>query len=440
MKITSSQIDFSAQYNRSESKRYTQQFGAQVREQGNNAGAQTSFVAGTDSRVSLNSTRSMNVYSRSSVQSASNEKKLEFEKQQMVQSVLSRFYTQKVRVTDMATIGSRDLPRQSQSSIPGTSTTGSMQFSEHYQYQDSQSLTFMAKGSITTDDGKNINFSFYVSGSQDFNYESGSGAFAEQIARRTDPLVINYGGGFNNLSDTAFKFDLDGDGTKEDLSFAGEGSGFLVLDRNKDGRINDGTEMFGTKTGNGFAELAKYDEDGNGFIDEGDSVYKELKIYTKDANGKDKLQSLDDLNIGAIGVESGVSPFAITDDHHNELGMARSTGIFITNDGEVGSVQQIDLTQRDLEHEQATKDAFARPSDPENSGAVMSDPDDIQSFIAKLDQATQDLFDRQDELSEQDDEDGPKDLLTQLVDKLEEYRTSINAAAEKQKEEAEKDA
>lgn len=440
MKITSSQIDFSAQYNRSESKRYTQQFGAQVKEQGNNAGAQTRFAAGTDSRVSLNSTRSMNVYSRSSVQSASNEKKMEFEKQQLVQSVLSRFYTQKVRVTDMATIGSRDLPRQTQGTIPTSSTTGSMQFSEHYQYQDSQSLTFMAKGSITTDDGKNINFSFYVSGSQDFNYESGSGAFAEQIARRTDPLVINYSGGFNNLSDTAFKFDLDGDGSKEDLSFAGEGSGFLVLDRNKDGKINDGTEMFGTKTGNGFAELAKYDEDGNGFIDEGDSAYKELKIYTKDANGKDKLQSLEELNIGAIGVESGVSPFAITDDHHNELGMARSTGIFITNDGEVGSVQQIDLTQRDLEHEQATKDAFARPSDSENPNAGIGAPGDIQSFIAKLDQATQDLFDRQDELAAEEDEDGPKDLLTQLVDKLEEYRNGLKEAAEKQQEKAEKDA
>ena len=50
-----------------------------------------------------------------------------------------------------------------------------------------------------------------------------------------------------------------------------------------------------TKTGNGFSELAEYDSDGNGWIDENDEVYDQLKVWVKDENGKDKLY------IGGIG-------------------------------------------------------------------------------------------------------------------------------------------
>ena len=41
------------------------------------------------------------------------------------------------------------------------------------------------------------------------------------------------------------------------------GSGYLALDKNGDGTINDGSELFGTRNGDGFADLAQYDEDGN---------------------------------------------------------------------------------------------------------------------------------------------------------------------------------
>ena len=43
--------------------------------------------------------------------------------------------------------------------------------------------------------------------------------------------------------------------------------------------------------GNGFSELAEYDSDGNGWIDENDEVYDQLKVWVKDENGKDTLLS-----------------------------------------------------------------------------------------------------------------------------------------------------
>ena len=50
------------------------------------------------------------------------------------------------------------------------------------------------------------------------------------------------------------------------------GNAFLSLDKNSDGIINDGSELFGAASGNGFADLAKYDEDGN-------EIFVETKLY-----------------------------------------------------------------------------------------------------------------------------------------------------------------
>mgnify|MGYP000465316364 CR=1 FL=1 len=51
------------------------------------------------------------------------------------------------------------------------------------------------------------------------------------------------------------------------------GSGYLALNKNGDGVINDGSELFGTASGDGFYDLSMYDEDGNGWIDENDHAY-----------------------------------------------------------------------------------------------------------------------------------------------------------------------
>lgn len=103
-----------------------------------------------------------------------------------------------------------------------------------------------------------------------------------EVSVKTDPLMINLDANIGSVSDQKFFFDLDSDGKEEQISFAGKGSGFLALDKNGDGKINDGSELFGTSSGDGFKDLAEYDEDKNGWIDENDSIFSKLKVWTKD--------------------------------------------------------------------------------------------------------------------------------------------------------------
>jgi hypothetical protein len=133
-------------------------------------------------------------------------------------------------------------------------------------------------------------------------------------------------------------FDLNSDGVPEDISFVGAGSGFLVLDSNGDGKVNDGQELFGPQTGNGFSELAGYDSDGNGWIDEGDAVFSKLRIWTQDG-----LHTLPQQGIGAISTSSAETPFALKDGNGGLQGEVRGTGVFLFESGSAGTIQQVDL-------------------------------------------------------------------------------------------------
>jgi hypothetical protein len=162
-------------------------------------------------------------------------------------------------------------------------------------------------------------------------------------AQLVDPLVINFDGAAASLTDTKFEFDLTSNGEKDMISFVGSGSGFLALDKNGNGVIDDGTELFGPTTGNGFAELARYDADGNFWIDEADPIFNDLRIWVKDIEGKDYLYTLKEKNIGAIYLGNVSTPFAYKDASNQLQGEMKSMGIFLAENGMVGSVQQIDL-------------------------------------------------------------------------------------------------
>lgn len=130
----------------------------------------------------------------------------------------------------------------------------------------------------------------------------------------------------------------------EEIAELAKGSGYLALDRNNDGIINDGSELFGTSTGNGFAELAKYDSDGNGWIDEADEIFDKLKVWTKDEHGNSVLLSLKDADVGAICLGNSKTDFSLKDKSDGSLrGMVRQTGIYLKESGGTGTVQQVDF-------------------------------------------------------------------------------------------------
>ena len=146
-----------------------------------------------------------------------------------------------------------------------------------------------------------------------------------------------------HISDQSFYFDLDCDGIEDEISGLGQGSGFIALDRNGDGKINDGSELFGTKSGDGFKDLAAYDQDGNGWIDENDEVYDARRVWIRGEDGTDTLMSLKEADVGAIHLGSVETQFSQYNSGFGLGGMTRASGVFLKESGGVGVVQQLDL-------------------------------------------------------------------------------------------------
>ncbi len=159
-----------------------------------------------------------------------------------------------------------------------------------------------------------------------------------------DPLVIKLDNAPMEIPDQKFYFDLDCDGEEEEISKAMKGAGYLALDLNGDGVINNGRELFGPSTGNGFKELAQYDEDGNGWIDENDSIFEKLRIWTMDENGKAELYGLKKSDVGAIYLGKVNTNFYSYNNEHIAQGAIRETGVFLReSNGSAGAIMHIDL-------------------------------------------------------------------------------------------------
>jgi hypothetical protein len=78
-----------------------------------------------------------------------------------------------------------------------------------------------------------------------------------------------------------------------------------------DGKINSGAELFGAGSGDGFADLAAHDTDGNGWIDESDAVYDQLRVWAPDGPGGGALSSLKEKGVGAISAGHVATPFEL---------------------------------------------------------------------------------------------------------------------------------
>lgn len=233
---------------------------------------------------------------------------------------------------------------QNMTVMPLVTNMNSLVYSQENYLEESEQTGFSTVGTVRTADGREINFNVNVGMSREFQQYYREDLELASFAM-CDPLVINLDTDVAQLQDQTFYFDIDADGELDEVSQLGSGSGYLALDKNGDGIINDGSELFGTASGNGFADLAKYDEDGNGWIDENDAIWDKLKIWAKDENGNDVLYRLAEKGVGAICLQNVSTDFTQKGASGQILGAIRNTGVFLYENGNVGTVQHVDVAK-----------------------------------------------------------------------------------------------
>lgn len=207
---------------------------------------------------------------------------------------------------------------------------------------EAEATAFAASGEIITADGQRIAFSVSLAMSR--SYSTTRTFTADASGKPVDPLVLNFGGTAAELRDLRFGFDLDSDGDAEQIAQLGAGAAYLVLDRNGNGKVDNGRELFGPASGDGFTELARLDADRDGWVDAADPRFVDLRLWSPDAQGGGSLRTLADAGVVAVGLDRLATPFALRGSGNADLGRIASTGLYVGADAQVGTVQQIDLT------------------------------------------------------------------------------------------------
>jgi len=183
---------------------------------------------------------------------------------------------------------------------------------------------------------------------------------ARNWIQRRDPLTLDLDSdGLETVGiDPAnpILFDHDGDGVANATGWIKPDDGFLVLDRNGNGLIDNGTELFGDSTplyaggtaADGFAALAQEDTNGDGLVNAGDANWNELRVW-QDANSDGitdagELHSLESLNIAGFHVAKSENTTRLA--NGNQIA---DLGSYIHDDGTEGTVGQITGGMADID-------------------------------------------------------------------------------------------
>jgi hypothetical protein len=195
---------------------------------------------------------------------------------------------------------------------------------------------FEAKARIATEDGRTIDIDLRQIQERLQRHEEHVSVRAGDALK--DPIVVDLGLAGTTVAAEPKSVDLDGDGTGEALPHLGESSPFLVHDRDGDGVVDDGSELFGPTTGDGYAELRALDDDGNQFLDAGDAAWDRLALWIGD-----DLVGLTDAGIGALYLGDVSAPFELLDAAGDRRAQQQAMSFWVGEDGSSGTTRRIDV-------------------------------------------------------------------------------------------------
>ncbi|PTU63395.1 hypothetical protein DBB33_24405, partial [Chromobacterium haemolyticum] len=169
-----------------------------------------------------------------------------------------------------------------------------------------------------------------------------------------DPLILDLDGdGIETLASNrqgGAMWDHDGDGIRTASGWVKSDDGFLVLDRNGNGHIDDGSELFGDRTKlangelakNGFAALADLDSNGDGKVDAADQQFAALRVW-RDLNG-DGVSSADELfTLEQLGIKALNTGFSNSNQALNGNNVLVQQGTYVKADGGNGQMGDVNL-------------------------------------------------------------------------------------------------
>lgn len=207
-----------------------------------------------------------------------------------------------------------------------------------YHYQESEKMHFASKGQITLDDGQVIDFSMHIK--YERHYEESSTLVINQ-GQPADPIVFDLTGEGLNIGQYHLHVDMDLDGTIDKLPAFSPNAGILVYDKDGDQEVTDRSEIVGATLGDGIQGLRQHDEDGNGWLDSGDTILKALKVWQVDADGNEKLLALDEAGVGAIYLGTLKTDYTFKEGRA-ALASLKDTTIYLRKDKTVGVAHSFD--------------------------------------------------------------------------------------------------
>jgi len=218
-----------------------------------------------------------------------------------------------------------------------------------------QYLSYQVQGQFSLND-QNITLDYQFDLSSKYASKT---TITTTAAALKDPLIIQFGAqGIGEINGET-ELDINNDKNLNSLPIFSGDVGYLVFDKNDNKTVDNGSELFGPTSNNGFSELAQLDSNNNGFFDSQDNAYQRVYIWQpqqdnssnntsniipkKGNNNQQELVSLAHAGVSAIYLDAIDTPFNFRNQNGDITAQLRQSSFAITDNNQAVGIHQIDV-------------------------------------------------------------------------------------------------